>query len=203
MSLTNAGFLSNVAAAMHDFSSNPDDPRHPPIPEVLHSDYTDEAFANCTRCGESLKDFPGGYQVSKAWRRNECVFEYALCDHCRTALMEEFSKESKQRLATFQDEHVTFDGGIEKCSICGLLRSEDSTTDFVLTGMMEGSGYLGGIMVCGKCGEKTQELLSAPTKDTWRRFRDENFDGPPGDHVFELDPHVVHSVQPRKPVTIK
>ena len=153
---------------MHDFSSPSDEPTPPhPIPEVLHSEYTDEAFSHCTRCGESLKDFPGGYQVSKAWRRNECVFEYALCDHCRTALMEEFSKESKQRLAKFQDDYVSFEGGIEQCSVCGLLRSEDSTTDFVLTGMMEGIGYLGGIMVCGKFGEKTQELLSAPTKDTW------------------------------------
>jgi hypothetical protein len=188
---------------MHNLSSNSEDePTPPPIPEVLHSDYTDEPFSNCTRCGETLKDFPGGYQISKAWRRNECVFEYALCDHCRTSLMEEFSEESKQRLMQFQDEKVTFDGGIDQCSVCGLLRAEDDTTDFVLTGLMDGPAYLGGIMVCGKCGEQTQELLSAPTKDTWRRFREENFPGPPGDEVFDLDPRVMPHQLPKKPVQV-
>jgi hypothetical protein len=89
---------------MHDLSDNS---APPPIPAELRSDYTDENFCNCTRCGESLRDFAGGYQISKAWKNGECVFEYALCDHCRTALMEEFSDESKAKLSEFQtgDRH--------------------------------------------------------------------------------------------------
>lgn len=172
-----------VSTGMHNLGDN-DEP--PPVPKDLYSDYTDEAFRACTRCGESLKDFPGGYQISKAWKNGECVFEYALCDHCRSALMEEFSKESKQRLADFQEKHVNFDGGLEKCSVCGTPRSAHNQSDFVLTGVCEGDHMLHGLMVCGKCGEQTQELLSTHTKDTWRRFREENFPGPPGDHV--LDP---------------
>ena len=88
---------------MHDFSSQPDeDSQPPPIPEVLYSDFTEEPFAECTRCNQSLSDCPGGYQVSKMWRRNECVFEYVLCDDCRRGLMEEFSTESKQRLQQYE-----------------------------------------------------------------------------------------------------
>jgi hypothetical protein len=168
---------------MHDLSGD-DEP--PLIPKELFSDYTDERFKMCTRCGESLHDYPGGFQVSKAWKKGECVFEYALCDHCRNALMEEFSKESKERLSRFQDDHVQFDRGLDNCSVCGVSRDDAVASDFVLTGVCDGDHLLHGIMVCGKCGERTQELLSKPTKDTWRRFRDENFPGPPGDEV--LDP---------------
>jgi len=161
---------------MHDFGS---DNEPPAIPPELQSDYTDEPFSHCTRCGEGLKDFPGGFQISKAWKRGECVFEYALCDHCRTQLMEEFSQESKARLGQFQDEKVSFEHGLERCSVCGLERDGHNASEFVLTGVCEGDKLLHGLMVCGKCGEQTQELLSTHTKDTWRRFRDENFDGPP------------------------
>ncbi|MBL9116535.1 MAG: hypothetical protein JNJ83_16125 [Verrucomicrobiaceae bacterium] len=168
---------------MHDLSG---DDQPPPIPRELESEYLDTRFKNCTRCGESLADFPGGFQISKAWKKGECVFEYALCDHCRTALMEEFSKESKERLARFQDENVNLMGGLDRCSVCNREKNALNESDFVLTGVCEGDRLLHGIMVCGKCGERTQELLSKHTKDTWRRFRDENFPGPPGDEV--LDP---------------
>jgi len=173
-----------VSTAMHNLGDN--EPQPPPVPKLLHSEYTEEAFRSCTRCGESLSDFPGGYQVSKAWKNGECVFEYALCDHCRTALMEEFSVESKQRLSDFQDKKVNFEHGLDSCSVCGTRRTDVGETDFVLTGVCDGDHLLHGLMVCGKCGEQTQELLSTHTKDTWRRFREENFPGPPGDHV--LDP---------------
>ncbi len=167
---------------MHDLRGDNEPPR---VPKELHSEYTDEEFKSCTRCGESLADFPGGFQVSKAWKNGECVFEYALCDHCRNALMMEFSPESKKRLAQFQDEHVKFDGGLDNCSVCGTPKEAHNDSDFVLTGVCEGDRLLHGLMVCGKCGEQTQEMLSAHTKDRWRRFRDENFPGPPGDEVFE------------------
>lgn len=171
--------------AMHNFG---DEPEPPPIPSELNSDYTDEPFANCTRCGESLKDFPGGFQISKAWKKGECVFEYALCDHCRTQLMEEFSQESKKRLAQFQDEHVNLESGLTHCSVCGTAKHAGNEAEFVLTGVCEGDRLLHGLMVCGQCGESTQKLLSQHTKDTWRRFREDNFPGPPGDEVFDLNP---------------
>lgn len=170
---------------MHDLGHN-DEP--PAIPNELHSDYLERPFVHCTRCGESLHDFPGGFQISKAWKRGECVFEYALCDHCRNQLMEEFSDESKKKLAHFQDEHVRFDGGLDKCSVCSAERHAHNDSEFVLTGVCEGDHLLHGIMVCGKCGEATQKLISTHTRDTWRRFREQNFPGPPGDEVFDLDP---------------
>lgn len=164
---------------MHNLGDDENEPEPPPIPRELCSDYTDEPFSNCTRCGESLKDFPGGFQISKAWKRGECVFEYALCDHCRSSLMEEFSQESKKRLAQFQDEKVNFECGLDSCSVCNKPRTSGNEAEFVLTGVCSGDRLLHGLMVCGTCGEETQKLISTHTRDTWRRFRDENFPGPP------------------------
>ncbi len=168
---------------MHDLSDN--DPPDQPIPRELFSDYTDERFRHCSRCGESLHDFEGGYQISKAWKNGECVFEYALCDHCRTALMEEFSEQSKKNLGQFQNEKVSFNRGLDGCSVCGISRQQHPQKEFVLTGICDHDSLLHGIMVCGKCGELTQKLISSHTRDTWRRFVAENFPGPPADVLPE------------------
>lgn len=167
---------------MHDLGENNEPP---PIPPDLYSEYEERPFRHCSRCGETLADFEGGFQVSKAYKRGECVFEYAICDHCRTALMEEFSDESKKRLMEFQNESVSLERGLDGCSVCGTSRSGSPMTEFVLTGICEQDRLLHGMMVCGKCGEKTQELISKPTKDTWRRFVSENFPGPPADVLPE------------------
>jgi hypothetical protein len=178
---------------MHDLST-PNDDEPPVVPVVLHSEYTDEPFKNCTRCGESLLDFPGGYQVSKAWKRGECVFEYALCDHCRMGLMQDFSKESKERLARFEHEHVRYEGGLDHCAVCSTRRDSMAAAEMVLTGVCEGDRMLHSLMICENCAEQSRALLSEHTKDTWRRFRDENFPGPPGDEVFDLDPEPLQLV---------
>ena len=155
------------------------EPPPPPIPPELHSDYEDRPFQHCTRCGESLADFPGGFQISKAYKKGECILEYALCDHCRTAMMEEFSDESKNRLASFQNEQVQMHHGLTHCAVCGACRDEGPMREFVITGLCEAGSLHHGLMLCGDCGDAVQELISTHTRDTWRRFVDDNFPGPP------------------------
>lgn len=154
-------------------------PPPPPIPPELFSEYEERPFQHCTRCGESLADFPGGFQISKAYKKGECVMEYALCDHCRAAMMEEFSEESKRRLAGFQNEQVQLDHGLTHCAVCGACRDEGPLREFVITGLCEGTHLQHGLMLCGDCGEAVQALISNQTRDTWRRFVDDNFPGPP------------------------
>lgn len=170
---------------MHDLG---DTPEPQPIPRELHSEYTERPFRHCSRCGETLADFEGGFQISKAFKKGECVFEYALCDHCRTGLMEDFSEESRARLMEFQNEKVSFDRGLDGCSVCGIARSNSPTKEFVVTGICEHDKLIHGMMVCGKCGEITQELISTHTRDTWRRFIADNFPGPPADVLPIPDP---------------
>lgn len=156
----------------------------PPIPRDLHCEYEERAFRHCTRCGETLEDDQGGFQISKAYKKGECVMEYALCDHCRIAMMEEFSQESKKRLSDYQHENVDLHRGLHHCSVCGVARSEEGMDDFVITGICEGVNLIHSIMVCGKCGDGIQELISVKTRDTWRRFVDENFPGPPSEGEY-------------------
>ncbi len=175
----------------------PQDDPPPPIPPELHSEYEERPFGHCTRCGETLEDDQGGFQISKAYKRGECVMEYALCDHCRIAMMEEFSQESKKRLAQFQDERVRLDRGLDCCSVCGVSRRSDTVNDFVITGLCEGSSLVHSIMVCGKCGDGIQEVISVKTRDTWRRFVDENFPGPPSEGEY---PEI--EIVPNRPLTV-
>ena len=168
----------------------------PPIPPDLRCEYEERPFSHCTRCGESLPDFPGGFQISKAYKRGECVMEYALCDHCRTKMMEEFSQESKQRLAQFQDEEVTLDRNLEACAVCNASRHAPGLEDFVITGVCEGVGLLHSVMICGNCGDTVQGMISQKTRDTWRRFVDENFPGPPVDSLPEPEEAVYRSTVP-------
>jgi hypothetical protein len=47
--------------------------------------------------------------------------------------------------------------------------------------------------MCGDCGDAVQELISVPTRDTWRRFVDDNFPGPPpSDALPTPDHHPLH-----------
>ncbi|MDH4475716.1 MAG: hypothetical protein QE274_04520 [Verrucomicrobiaceae bacterium] len=172
---------------------SPDPPSPPPIPPELHSDYEERPFHHCTRCGETLADFTGGFQISKAYKKGECVLEYALCDHCRMTMMQEFSNESKQRLAHFQNEAVHMDHGLTHCAVCGVGRIEGCMDDFVITGLCEGTALHHGLLMCGDCGDAVQELISVPTRDTWRRFVDDNFPGPPpSDALPTPDHHPLH-----------
>lgn len=175
------------------------DERPPSIPRDLHSEYEDRPFRHCTRCGETLEDDQGGFQISKAYKKGECVMEYALCDHCRISMMEEFSQESKKRLSDFQNEQVDLHRGLNHCSVCGVQRGHDGVDDFVITGICEGVSLLHSIMVCGKCGDGIQELISVQTRDTWRRFVDENFPGPPGEGQY---PEIEEQPRPRTTLSL-
>ncbi|HEY1084077.1 MAG TPA: hypothetical protein VGE29_17570, partial [Prosthecobacter sp.] len=75
--------------------------------------------------------------------------------------------------------------GLHHCSVCGVARGEEGgVDDFVITGVCAGGNLLHSIMVCGACGDGIQELISVKTRDTWRRFVDENFPGPPGEGEY-------------------
>ena len=61
-------------------------PEHPPIPREFHSEYEDRPLRACSHCGEPLAAF-GQYQINKAWRNGECVFEYVFCEACRDRMI--------------------------------------------------------------------------------------------------------------------
>ncbi len=163
-----------------------------------HSDFysaeTGEPFQDCISCGLALAHDPElPYLVAKSFHRNECVFEYAICDDCRSNMAQEFSSESKQALARFFEERVKVRERshflalgnepapwIEKCAACELPRKELET--YSLGGVILGAHMIFDpypLCLCGKCEEEIQELLSLKTRGMWDDFVEAHFDGPP------------------------
>lgn len=156
-------------------------PERAPIPEELHSFYQDRPFVSCTRCGESLADFPDGYRISKNFKKGEVIIEYALCMPCLSGMLEEASEKSKRNLAKFQEKHFRNISGFDECALCVRTREEARNEEFGLVGVCQGTEMVDSALICHDCMEAMNGVLSEETKRTWDRFRQENFPGVPSD----------------------
>ena len=160
----------------------------------FHSAETGEPFRDCISCGLDLDHDPDlSYLVAKSYRRGECIFEYAICDDCRSNMAQEFSSESRQALSRFFQEQVNLRDRsillaigdepalwIEKCASCETFRNQ--LESYSLGGLLLGRNMIYDpypLCLCGKCEEKIQELLSQKTRGIWDDFVDTHFDGPP------------------------
>lgn len=167
-----------------EFEPIDDDAELPPIPKELYSEYEERPFRSCTRCGESLAEFPEGYKISKVFKNGEAIFEYALCFHCLEGMMEESSEESRERLMQFQMERMREDvEGLQDCALCENTRSSLEKPEFALVAGCQGMGVIESHMICIHCMEDMSALVSKKTRDSWNRFVEENFPGVPADFV--------------------
>ena len=164
----------------------PDSPTD--IPRELHSEYEERPFQSCTRCGEMLEEIADGYQLFKLYRRGEAIYEYALCHPCHGGVVQQFSVESKLRLAEFHHQRVSLNLGRCRCAVCGNARGEDGEEEFSLTAACRGRRLIHELMVCGRCRREMQSLLSSHTREVWDRFVSENFPGVPGDSTTPVSP---------------
>ncbi|QIF03449.1 hypothetical protein [Roseimicrobium sp. ORNL1] len=163
-----------------------------PIPREFHSEYEERPFQTCSRCGEALSTF-ASYQINKAFRKGECVFEYCFCEPCRDALLEEFSEESKANLMRHQNEHMRQDAtSISACAFCGVKREVVPDQDFVITMLGAGLRMLDSLMICETCQLEMHELLSQKTRDVRRKFFEDLPGVPPDWEVWspeEMEQH--------------
>jgi hypothetical protein len=153
-----------------------------PIPKELYSEYEERPFKTCTRCGETLADFEEGYRISKVHRAGEVLFEYALCGPCFLNIYEESSDETKVALYQYQRDRLRDDvvSG-EACALCGKEKDQIENAEFALVGACHSDQLMDLNLVCGKCVEDMNHLVSKKTRDVWDRFVQENFPGVPAD----------------------
>lgn len=162
----------------------------------LRSVESGREFEQCTQCGCSLADTRQPWIVNKEWHRGECVMEYALCHECRGGMIASISAESVRFVQGFFEQHIdpmrwieqigAGDGDpaelVASCFACG--QSRDDAEGFGISAMFEVAGTLEigplPVMICQDCSAKVEEGLSKETRDSWQRFVDENFPGPPG-----------------------
>jgi len=152
------------------------------IPRVLWSAYEEQPFSRCVDCGSSLLDSQVPYAVEKAVRQGEVIFEYAICVTCVTSLMSQYSEESIANILAYMDEedlHLEESGELTSCHHCdasGAAFEEEQT----VTGMLVGERLIAGpTILCGRCLEGIDEVLSQKTREVHGEFIQNNFPGVP------------------------
>ncbi len=155
-----------------------------PIPELLHSVYSEGPFRQCTVCDRDLSDGTV-YEIQKVFRGTEVVFEYALCFGCYEDISQEFSRESIERVQNFVESEFKPVEDVTHCHFCGLPRSV--IHNFTLVGMCcKHALIVPGLVMCETCEERLQTVLSQKTRDVQGDFIRDNFPGIPAN--FDLSP---------------
>ena len=181
------------------------------VPKEFHSVYLSGPFLHCIDCECELLDSDEVYSVVKAVVAGEPIFEMAICAQCSSKLAESYSDESRAAIQRTIDEWNTQQpepedeeseleldsflapadiSRLDACFACGRPRSECHRHSFV--GVFLGRSLVSPafsalstpLMICDECNGKTSENISQKTRDTWDRFVEDHFDGPPG---IELD----------------
>lgn len=166
-----------------DLDDEPEPESEKPIPREFHSEYEERPFQNCSRCGELLSIFDN-YQINKAYRNGECVFEYCFCSPCRDSLLEEFSEESKINMLRHQEENLREVHGTGECAFCGKSKVETPMKDYIITALCRETSLIDSLMICEGCQLGMHELLSEKTRDVRRRFFEELPGVPPDWEVW-------------------
>lgn len=155
---------------IHDFS---------PIPKIFWSFESGKAFRHCSICDCDLMVRGTNYLIEKAFKKQETIFEYAMCYACYQKLQETLSINSRKLIDHYFDEHVDFekrrcdlmakygrrtDSWINRCMITGRRRSQCDEhqiygwfidSDIAFTGMP--------YMLSGQVIDEILKLLSEET----------------------------------------
>jgi len=171
-----------------------------PVPKLFWSEYSDGPFARCIDCDCELEacDF---YLVQKCYVGTEPVFEFAICNTCRTNVSEQCSDETNKAVQEFLQAHLrrrerefeeldemetVLRKCMDECVICSRARSEchrytvgglGVEMDLVVQLSPQAQSPL---MICQECEGSMGKLVSQKTRETWDRFVEEKFDSPPG-----------------------
>ncbi len=140
----------------------------------------------------------------------------AMCNRCREQFTLQYSEETRTNIAAFFSAHFAknaaalnssddetlageqlLDHCMNHCGICGIARS--SCHRYSIAGLCREHDIIAQLsamgqtplMVCEKCELEMSKLVSKQTRESWDRFVDEHFDGPPG---VELDAPTAYPV---------
>ena len=186
-----------------------------PIPKLFWSAYRDAPFVKCIDCEQPLLE-SSVFVVNKRFVAGETVFEMAMCNRCREQFTLQYSEETRTNIAAFFSAHFAknaaalnssddetlageqlLDHCMNHCGICGIARS--SCHRYSIAGLCREHDIIAQLsamgqtplMVCEKCELEMSKLVSKQTRESWDRFVDEHFDGPPG---VELDAPTAYPV---------
>ncbi|WP_417851041.1 hypothetical protein [Thalassoglobus sp.] len=144
-------------------------------------------MAICMSCAMKMRE-----QYSEETSRNiQAYIETKLREKllARIQALEESDQEESE---LEEEEEFTVEDGLAACSFCGADRA--STHRYEMVGLFQenellldsgqGISFSSPMMLCQECNSEVGKLISKQTRDTWDRFIEEHFDGPPG---IEID----------------
>lgn len=171
------------------------------IPATFHSTVDKTPFSTCLVCERSLLQEPlVPYMIEKNVRRypelnrEEVIFEFAICQPCQQVMSEALSKESRERISTYFQEHLSPsqieanlqksdrspDDSIQDCMLSG--EAIQTCTEYSLYAQCQGEEMEMNIFpfaLSGKVLEQMAELLSDRSREEMDDFMGHYFTGPP------------------------
>jgi hypothetical protein len=182
------------------------------IPEEFHSSETQLPPVECSVCGNDFGE--DHYFIEKAFQRTydgsnyELTFEYAICERCKSDMMQSISKESMKRIREYAmqmggipslkdsgEEEIDLNYLLKHCIATG--KSIDELNEYHLVGIFKNGRLVQLPMLYGEdFMEEYSELLSEETKG----FFDDFFD-----HITVLPPSlakILEDEKPKRPVMI-
>lgn len=160
----------------------------------FHSEESGGPFRHCIHCRMPLAEIDSPWLVTKDYRRDECILEYAICQPCRNEVALGFSEESKSAVRDFLENEIdwstrvsefmmerTVEKRMEACICCRTPRG--GMTGFGLSALFDSGGNLVEgplpLILCDQCMARLISTLSESTRAAWRAFLSTHFDGPP------------------------
>jgi hypothetical protein len=165
----------------------------------LCSEETGEAFSHCVSCRVPLLEIDAPWLINKDYYRGECILEYAVCQPCRERLSDRISEESKQAIREFLEREINWEQRVaefmlkpdpaERFARCIACRTPRELTDgFAISALLDSGGHpVTGplpLLICRQCIDRMTATLSEHSRDLWRRFLADHFDGPPDGRGF-------------------
>jgi hypothetical protein len=156
----------------------PADDAPAPVPEILRSEYSGEAFESCLVCGTDLAGAEM-HIVEKMIRGGEAVMEMALCGTCAEAMARDCSEESLETIRATQESWAeAAEDDPTTCAGCG--KAHGIRDAFVIAGyFLAGYELMRSLTVCESCHESVQQKLSRATRERFGEFIRDHFPGVP------------------------
>lgn len=150
------------------------------VPPEFWSAYSSGPFEHCIECGCSLvEDGAPLYSIEKVMKAGETILEFAMCMGCAKSTSREISEESRERIDEFLSGANIVSMGLVRCSFCGELQDE-AEGEFERFTLARYTSMIGpGHVVCHRCQEALEKLLSVETRRSMDEFVEKNFPGVP------------------------
>jgi len=152
-----------------------------PIDPIFESVYEGGPFRRCLECEGPF--FDGGqelfYVIMKVFVHDETIVELAMCEKCRSRMRQEISDKSKEAITRFIAERFRPSATIDSCAICQ--RRRDTCRSATVYAYCFGSRMIVHdypLMICDRCEETIQEMMSDETRGWQQDFMDRHFSGP-------------------------